>query len=251
MVAISAAVLLAGCAGNPSGTPTILTLSVAASLQDVMAEIKPIYEQSQRRIYLNFNFGGSGSLEQQIENGAPVDVFFPAGPKPMDALAAKNLILRDTRRDLLRNEVVLIVPPDSSGPKTFQDLLETRIKLIALGDPASVPAGDYGRQVLQALHLWDMVIPKLVFAKDVRQVLSYVETGNVDAGIVYETDARQSGKVRVAEIAPKGTHAPVVYPIAVVKDARNGVAARAFVQYLAGTNAAAIFKRHGFSTVSE
>ena len=240
--------------------PATLTVSVAASLQEAMAEIAPLFEQAHPGVRVVFNFGGSGSLAQQIENGAPADVFLSAAPQPMDRLASKGFILPDTRRNLLHNELVLIAPTGSAVPNSFQDLAAANVKLIALGDPSSVPAGDYGRQVLQALHLWDAVQPKLALAKDVRQVLTYVETGNADAGIVYSTDAREirrystdareTAKVRIVEAAPPGTHAPVVYPVAVVKDSRDPAAAHAFVAFLAGRDASAVFARHGFSTVA-
>jgi molybdate transport system substrate-binding protein len=195
------------------------------------------------------NFGGSGTLAQQIERGAPADVFFSAAPKPMDMLAAKGLILPDTRRDLLRNELVLIAPQNSARPNSFQELSGSGIKLIALGEPSSVPAGDYGRQVLQSLHVWEAIQSKLVLAKDVRQVLSYVETGNADAGIVYATDVRESEKVRLAATAPADSHMPVVYPIAVLNECRNVSAAQAFIRFLAGSYARDVFARHGFTTI--
>ncbi len=118
-----------------------------------------------------------------------------------------------------------------------------------MGDPGSVPAGEYGRQVLTALGLWDRVQPKLVLAKDVRQVLTYVENGDAGAGIVYATDARESSKVRVAEIAPESSHAPVVYPVAVLKESGHVEAARAFVTFLTSPAARAVFERHGFTVV--
>jgi molybdate transport system substrate-binding protein len=168
----------------------------------------------------------------------------------MDGLAAKGLLVAGTRRDLLRNRIVLIVPKPSAGPNSFAELAGSSVKLIALGDPGSVPAGDYGRQVLQALHVWDSVQSKLVLAKDVRQVLSYVETGNTDAGIVYATDAQESNAVRVAATAPENTHAPVVYPAAVIQGSKNVEAARAFVDFLAGSTARSVFTRLGFTPVS-
>jgi molybdate transport system substrate-binding protein len=215
-----------------------------------MKDLAPVYERSHPGITLNFNFGGSGALEQQIESGAPVDVFFAAALRPIDQLASKGLILADTRRDLLRNQLVLVVPSGNIGPNSFQELAEAKVKLIALGEPASVPAGDYGRQVLESLHIWKLVQPKVVLAKDVRQVLSYVETGNADAGIVYATDARQSRSVRVTSTAPAGSHAPVVYPVAVVKTSHDATAARALVMFLAGHDAKAVFSRHGFETIA-
>ena len=242
------ALAIASC-GRPDG-PMTLTVSVAASLQNAMNELAPLYERSQPGVKLIFNFGGSGALAQQIESGAPADVFLSAAPKPMDVLASKGLILPDTRRDLLHNQLVLIVSRDSPGPDSFQALAGDKVKLIALGDPSSVPAGDYGRQVLETLGIWASVQPKLVLAKDVRQVLSYVETGNVEAGIVYATDARESEKVLVAATAPAGSHAPIVYPVAVTRDSHDAAAARAFVAYLAGRDAGAVFTRHGFTTVS-
>jgi molybdate transport system substrate-binding protein len=160
----------------------------------------------------------------------------------MDSLAAKGLIRQGTRRDLLHNEIVLI----GTAP-SFAALSSPAVKLIALGDPNSVPAGDYGKQVLTSLGLWDAVQSRLVLAKDVRQVLSYVETGNADAGIVYATDARESSKVRVTATAPPGSHTPVVYPVAVLTGSRHEAGARSFVAYLAGEEARAVFIRHGFT----
>ena len=222
VLAIAAA--LGGCTRPRAPQPVTLTVSLAASLQNAMQEIQAIYERTGVR--LTFNFGASGTLAQQIENGAPVDVFLSAAPKPLDGLEAKGLILAGTRRNLLRNRIVLVAPAGTAAVRSFQDLAGAGVKLVALGNPDSVPAGDYGRQTLQALRLWAAVEEKLVLAKDVRQVLSYVETGNADAGIVYETDARESSKVRVVAAAPAGTHAPIVYPVAVIRDSRNAEAAR-------------------------
>ena len=138
-------------------------------------------------------------------------------------------------------------PPPAPLPRSFADLADPAIKLLAIGDPASVPAGDYAKQVLTALGLWTRLQPKLVLGKDVRQVLSYIETGNADAGIVYSTDAKQSGRVRVAAIAPANTHTPVVYPVAVLRGARDPAAAGAFSTFLASPEAAAIFTAQGFT----
>jgi molybdate transport system substrate-binding protein len=244
------ALLAAGCGRSRRPEPVNLTISAAASLQNAMEELSRSYEQAHGDIKISLNFGASGMLAQQIEQGAPADVFLSAAAQPMDRLAAKGLILPDTRRDLLRNDLVLIVPKGSATPGSFARLADSAVKLVALGDPGSVPAGDYGRQVLRALGLWEKLQPKLVLAKDVRQVLTYVETGNADAGIVYATDARESPKVRVAEVAPENSHAPVVCPIAVIKDSRHVEAARAFAAFLDGPQARRVFTRYGFTAVS-
>jgi molybdate transport system substrate-binding protein len=215
-----------------------------------MQELGPSFERSHDGAKVTFNFGGSGTLARQIEHGAPVDVFFAAASKQMDQLAAKGLVWNDTRRDLLWNQVVLICPSHNTNLNSFADLAKSDVKLIALGDPGSVPAGDYGRQVLESMNLWQAVQNKIVLAKDVRQVLTYVETGNADAGIVYATDARKSAKIRIVATAAESSHGPIVYPVAVVKDSHQLSVARAFVSYLEEPQSLATFRRLGFSTVA-
>jgi molybdate transport system substrate-binding protein len=230
--------------------PATLTVSAAASLQDVLAPVGDAYTRRHPRTKIDFNFGGSGALARQIEDGAPVDVFLSASPEPMDRLAARGLLLDTTRRDLLRGEIVLIAPRDRAEPRSFEALADPQVKLVALADPASVPAGQYGKQVLDSLGLWSRVQPKLVLAKDVRQVLSYVETANADAGIVYATDARESSTVRVAAVAPESSHSPVVYPVVVLRSTRDAAAARDFVAFLFGPEARALFVAQGFTAAA-
>lgn len=229
---------------------TTLTVSAAASLRDALVEAETAYKQSHGKITFANNFGSSGTLAAQIDQGAPVDVFISAAAKPMDELAAKGLIVTGTRRNLLTNSLVLIAPLDSKL-HDFQGLRDKSIRVIALGDPVSVPAGQYGKQALLSIHLWDQLSLKLVLGKDVRQVLTYVETGNADAGLVYATDAITSGKVRVIAIAPQSTHEPIVYPASVVKGRRNEAAARIFIDYLASPAARAIFQSHGFTMATQ
>ncbi len=225
---------------------TSLNISAAASLKDALAEVEGEYAKSQTHVAFTNNFGSSGMLAVQIDQGAPADVFLSAGSKQMDDLEAKGLIVAGTRSNLLRNSLVLIAPVGSQL-RDFQGLAASSVKTIALGDPASVPAGQYGRQTLVSLHLLDRIKDKLVLGKDVRQVLTYVETGNADAGLVYSTDAMISGKVRVVATAPDATHDPIVYPIAVIKGSKNEQAARSFVDYLSSARAKAIFVKHGFT----
>lgn len=230
----------------PGSAQTEMTISAAASLKDVIVETETAYEQGHANIYFANNFGSSGTLAVQIDEGAPVDIFISAAAKPMDDLAARGLIVAGTRRNLLRNTLVLIAPLDSKI-HDFQGLTDRSIRLIALGDPASVPAGEYGKQTLSSLRLWDQLNKKFVFGKDVRQVLTYVETGNADAGLVYATDAMTSSKVRVIAYAPESAHEPIVYPAAVVKGSRSEEAARRFIDYLASPAAQAVFHNHGFT----
>ncbi len=243
---VMAAVLAALLFACDCSAQTHLTVSAAASLQDALAETEAAYKQANANIELSNNFGSSGTLAVQIDQGAPVDLFLSAAVKPMDELETKGLIVAGTRRNLLRNTLVLIAPLDSNL-KDFQGLTDRSIQTIALGDPASVPAGQYGRQTLAALHLWDKLNRKLVLGKDVRQVLTYVESGNADAGLVYATDAQISHKIRVVATAPESSHDPIVYPVAVVKGSRNVEASRKFVEFLSSPMAQAIFVKHGFT----
>jgi molybdate transport system substrate-binding protein len=227
----------------------MLTISVAASLTETIGEIETQYRQTHANVDFRNNFGGSGMLAREIEQGAPVDVFLAAAAGPMDELQAKGLIDAGSRHDLLRNTLVLIAP-SGSGLQGFAGLTENSVRQIALGDPGSVPAGQYGNETLTALKLYDRVKGKIVLAKDVRQVLTYVETGNADAGLVYATDAQNDARVRIVATAPEETHEPIVYPVAVVGAGRESGAAQQFVEYLQSPTAAAIFVKHGFTMAS-
>src|SRR5215469_4025683 len=193
-----------------------LTVSAAISLKDALDEIQGAFQSANSDTTLHFNFGASGTLQHQIEQGAPVDLYISAAPAQMDALASESLLVQGTRKDLLRNAVVLIAPRNRKMIASFQDLIVPGIKVIAIGEPQTVPAGSYAQQVLTYFGLYDKLRPKYVFAKDVRQVLTYVETDNADAGIVYATDARGSNRVSVVATAPEDSHAPVIYPVAVL-----------------------------------
>jgi molybdate transport system substrate-binding protein len=229
----------------PCAPHSTLTLSMAASLREAMAEVEASYKQLHPGVDFRDNFGSSGTQEMQIEQGAPVDVFLSAAAKPMETLESRGLIIAGTRRALLRGSLVLIAPRDS--PLTgFEGLQDPSIRTIALDDPASVPAGQYGRQTLASLHMLDKLNTKLVMAKDVRQVLAYVESCNADAGLVYATDALTSSKVRVVATAPESAHDAIVYPVAVVKGRTDEALARQFVEFLATPVAQAIFEKHGF-----
>jgi molybdate transport system substrate-binding protein len=241
------ALAIVALASSPArAAQTVITVSAAVSLSESFKEIQTLYHQRAPQVEIRDNFGGSGPLEQQIEQGAPVDVFASASPREMNALARAGLIRAETRRDLVSNEVVLVVPKGRTAVKGFPDLATPAVRKIAIAEPTSVPAGRYAAEVLKFLGLWDQVQSKLVFSTDVREALIYVETGNVDAGLVYETEARLSPKVEVVATAPSGSHAPIVYPVAVLKSAKDGGAAAAFVDFLFTPEAQAVFRRHGF-----
>lgn len=224
-----------------------LIISAAASLTDTMNEMKGLYEKQYKNVKLTFNFGSSGALQQQIEQGAPADVFISAATKQMKALQDKKLIVDESCKDLLKNRLVLVGPKDSAKVKGFSTLKEA--SLIALGEPDSVPAGKYAKETLTKMGLWDAVKDKVVYAKDVRQVLAYVESGNVEAGMVYLTDAKISDKVQILSIAEENTHTPIVYPAAVVKASKNQEAAQSFVDFLSSDAAQDVFAKYGFALV--
>lgn len=229
--------------------PDELIVSAAASLKDSLEEIKPIYLKKQANLNLTYNFGSSGSLQQQIKQGAPVDVFMSAAKKQMDALQDKGLLSDGTRKNLLKNQMVLIVPKNNTTIKSFQDLATDKSKKIAMGEPQSVPAGQYAQELLTSLGLLNKVTDKVVYAKDVRQVLSYVATGNVDAGFVYLTDAKTSNKVKIVATASPNTHSPIIYLIAVIKDSKNLNEAKNYVEFLSSERAKTIFKKYGFTPI--
>jgi molybdate transport system substrate-binding protein len=233
-----------------STTEATLTISAAASLKDAMGDIKQLYRKEKPKVTITYNFGASGALQQQIEQGAPVDIFFSAASKQMDALQEKRLLIADTRKNLLTNKIVLIVPKSATAISEFKNLADASVKKVALAEPASVPAGKYAQEVLVSLGIFDKVKPKTVLAKDVRQVLNYVETGNVDVGIVYETDAQVSNKVRVIATAADNLHSPIVYPVAVLKRSQNPAEAREFIQFLDGNQSRAVFEKYGFKVRS-
>ncbi len=227
---------------------TSITVSAAISLKDALDEMGASYERNHPGFRITFNYAGSGTLQHQIEQGAPVDIFVSAAERQMDALQAEGLIIAATRRNLATNKLVLIVPSSAHEIQGFQDLTRSSVKIIALGEPATVPAGFYGQQTLQHLGLFAAIEKKFVYAKDVRQVLVFVETGNADAGLVYQTDARISSRVRVAAVAPDSSHDPIVYPAAVVNTTKHPDAAQAFLDFTTSPPARLIFEKYGFTS---
>jgi len=226
-----------------------LTVSAAASLREVVAELDSVYQAEHPDVAVRANFGASGALRQQIEQGAPVDVFISASERHVDALQRAGLIDPRTRRVLAGNELVLVVPSASPSPaRDFRSLAAPAVKRVAIGAAASVPAGEYADEVLRSLGIAEVVGGKAVYGQNVRQVLAYVESGNVDAGIVYRTDAAVSRRVRVAAPAPAGTHRPITYPLAIVRASPHPADARAYAAFLLGPRGREVLARHGFTT---
>ena len=236
--------------GTVNSQPATLIVSAAASMQDALQEINRLYLKKYPEAKIIFNFGSSGSLQRQIEQGAPVDIFISAASQQMNELAAKDLVLTTTRRNLVENKMVLIVPPDNQAVTNFKDLTKESIEQIALGEPNSVPAGKYAHEILTNLNLANKVNLKTVYGKDVRQVLNYVATGNTDAGIVYSTDAKSTKGVKVVAIASPKNHSTVEYPIAVVKDSQYPQAAKQMLEFFFAPQAQVIFQKYGFVPAS-
>ena len=223
-----------------------LLISAAASLKEALEELKPLYQQSKPNVNINYNFGSSGALQQQIEQGAPADIFISAAKKQVDALEQKGLLVPGTRNIIAKNRLVLVVPKNAVGVTSFYSLKDAKVKKIAVGEPRSVPAGQYAQQVLEKLKIWSEIKSKLVFANNVRQVLASVESGNADAGLVYITDAKISDKVKVVVTADEKYHSPIIYPLAVVKRSKSVDAAKEFSQFLSSDQAKSVFKKYGF-----
>lgn len=225
-----------------------ILVSAAASMTDVLQELAEDYKNIEPLTTLTFTFGSSGALQTQIEEGAPADIFMSAAQKQMTALEEKDIIVKESKKTLLVNKVVLIAPKDSTlAISSFEDITKDEVKKIALGDPAGVPVGQYSEEVFTSLGILDQVNSKAVLASDVRTVLTWVESGEVDCGVVYATDASTSDKVKVITEAPEGSHKEVTYPVAVIKSSANVERAQEFLEYLSTEEAAKTFEKYGFA----
>lgn len=225
-----------------------LIISAAASMKDSMLAIKTAYEDEHPDITITLNFGSSGSLQHQIEQGSPTDLFISASQSKMQALEDQELLLDSSRKKLLTNELVLIAPKDTTITGNFDTLLIKDFTSFAIGEPASVPAGKYAKEALENLDYYKDLTDKLIFAKDVREVLTWVETGNVDGGIVYATDAKTTDNITVVAHAPIDAYTPIEYPVAIIKTTPHETLAKDFMQYLFSDNGLTIFESYGFQT---
>jgi molybdate transport system substrate-binding protein len=232
--------------GAPAVQAATITVFAAASLSDGLKEIAAGYEKQSSDKVL-FNLGASSTLARQIQEGAPADIFFSADEAKMDALERRGLILKDTRKRRLSNTLVIVVAADSTNAvHSPQDLAGDAVKRVALADPATVPAGIYAKACLKKLNLWPAVAPKVVPTDNVRAALAAVESGNVEAGMVYKTDAGISKKVRVAYEVPAEDAPDIRYPMAVLKGSPDPEAAKRLLRYLDSEAAGRVFRKFGF-----
>jgi molybdate transport system substrate-binding protein len=231
-----------------SGEITTITVSAAASLTEAFTELETAFEDENPDIDVNYNFAGSGTLRMQIEGGAPIDVFASASQSHMNILSNQSLIVEDSRQDFASNSVVLITPVDSTLDITeTEDLLSDDVETISIGNPETAPVGKYTVEALEEAGLWDELESRTMLADDVKQVLVYVERGEVDAGFVYSTDAAtaEEGTIEVKATIPTVT--PISYPIAVVAGSEHETEAQTFVDFVASDEGMTILESYGFT----
>lgn len=225
-----------------------LTISAAASLKDAMSKLEEDFKVQHPNFTLTFNFGSSGSLMEQIKQGAPSDIFISAGASQMKELDTSGFIQENTNKNLVKNSLVLVGPKDTSLT-SISDLTTDKVKHLGIGEPSSVPAGKYANETLTKLGIKDKVTSKLVFAKDVKEVLAWSTSGNAEAGFVYYSDAKGNDSVKIIETVPDNLHSPIIYPIGVIKSSKNLDSAKIFEDYLLTDEAQKILQDYGYSSV--
>lgn len=256
LITLLLSILMVGCGMQKASTTvetntskpesTIeLNISAAASLKEAMTDIQDEFKKVKPNVTLTVNFGASGSLQQQIEQGAPCDVFISAGQSQMKALADKSLLLDNTKKDLVKNDLVLVCPKDTAITG-LSDLTSDIVKKIAVGEPQSVPAGKYADEVFTKLGVKDAISSKLVFAKDVKEVLAWSTSGNAEVGFVYKSDALSSKDAKIIETVSDDKHSPITYPIGVIKASKNPDDAKAFEDFLFTDTCKKIFEKYGY-----
>lgn len=240
--------VIAGTAMKAAASEEIM-VSAAISLKAAFEEIGRVFEVRHPGVKVLFNFGASGDLKAQVQGGAPADVFAAAAVRDMDELEKGGFIVTATRIDFASNRLVLITPAGFRlAVASFADLVRPEIRRIAAGNPGTVPAGRYAGEVFLYYGIADALATKLILAENVRQVLDYVARNEVDAGVVYSTDAAAKGReVKIAARAPENSHRPVLYPIAVVKGARNEKASKAFIDLVTAGEGRKVLSQYGFT----
>lgn len=238
-------------AADSDAQGTELTVMAAASMTDVLTELGEQFEAAHDGVSLTFNFDSSGTLKTQIENGAPADIFISAALKQMNELDESGFMDTDSIVKLLENKVVLIKPVGSELDITsFEEAAEDKVTMIAIGNE-DVPVGQYTETIYTNLGLWDQISAKANLGTNVRQVLDWVATGNVDCGVVYATDAAIEENVEVAAQAPEGSCDPVIYPAGIVKETKDMEMAQEFMSFLNSEEAKSAFEAYGFVMYQE
>jgi molybdate transport system substrate-binding protein len=247
VLVLSGAAVLALGVGGATAVPSVeLNVYAAASLTDAMQQIAIAYKKA-TGVKISLNLGASSALARQIEERAPADVFLSADEAKMNELEQRGFVLKGTRRSLLSNTLVIVVPTDSRLKiASAQDLAGGQVKAISLCEPQTVPAGIYAQEYLRKIHVWDRVVKKLVPTENVRAALAAVESGNVEAGIVFKTDASVSKMVKVAVEIPAAEGPAISYPVAVLSGSAKVGAARRLVAYLESPAGLEIFRKYGF-----
>ncbi len=244
---ISLVLMMSGCS-NTSENKEELLVSAASSLTEVMKEMEQQFQVVEPDITLTFNYGSSSKLRSQIEQGAPADLFLSASEKDMELLETQQLINAETVKPFAKNQLVLASLQEFPATVDFKELILNTEKKIAIGEPASVPLGTYSKKALENENLWNSLNERLIYAKDARQVVTYVESGNVELGIIYSSDAIISREIIGTWEVPGQTD-PIVYPGAVVADSENQPAAIVFLAFVTSPKGQAIFKEYGFTPV--
>ena len=233
-------------AEKPAAEQKELTVSIAASTKNAIDEIVKNYETENPGVKIKINSGGSGTLEQQITGGAPVDIFLSASKKNMDNLEEKGFLLEGTRQDLLKNSLVLIGSNDVKDKiKSIEDLKTGGVK-IALGELNTVPAGKYAKQDFEKLGMWTEIEKEAIYQKDVTAVLTIVDSGEIETGVVYSSDALTLKNGFIIEEFAADTHDAIVYPAAIIKETKNKEEAEKFLKYLQNDASKEIFAKYGF-----
>ena len=223
-----------------------ITVSAALSLKAPFEDMGKAFE-AKNGTKVIFNFGASGVLQRQIEGGAPADIFASASPKEMDSLESGGFLIKGTRTNFAGNTIVLIVPSQSGLLiRSFGDLRKKEVRRIAIGNPASVPAGKYAEEVLKSSSTWEAVKDRLVLCENVRQVMDYTARNEVDAGVVFRTDAANSKDLVIISEAPEQSHKPVLYVIAAIKGSKQEALAKEFISLLLSDEGRKILKKQGF-----
>lgn len=240
---------ITGCgqSSNAENEEIELTISAAASMTDSLTEIKKVFEEENPQVSITYNFGGSGTLRKQIEQGAPIDLFFSASKK--DYLLLDDTGLVKDGSAIVENKLVLI-KPEEEKIMHLEEFLQSDGK-IAIGTPVAVPAGTYSRQALQKMGVWEQLQDRIVFTKDVRQVLTVVKEGAVNLGLVYGTDIFEETNIKVVDEIDPNLHSPIEYFVATIendRDEEKEQAVKSFYAYVQGEDSRSIFEKYGFGS---